>query len=178
MKVEVFKKAVVDVAKITNLVNLYQLHSSNSEISSAISQIAYDKGNEELVKVSWDTHLEHHSKAAALYISFRELITELGSTFALFSVYFDHSLTESLHKILTMAHSAAELKMSPAEFRGLLNAEWHKGQGLNLIRQRMGQHYDTLWDISPITEESNKLFELIRDHIKLAGSKSPQGDAT
>ncbi|MFJ4433855.1 hypothetical protein ACIPZG_23225 [Pseudomonas sp. NPDC089395] len=171
LKVEAFKKAVVDVAKITDLINIYQLHSSSSEMHSAIAQMAHDKGNEEVVKASWDMHLEEKGKAAALYTKFRELIVELGSTFALFSVYFDSTLTESLYKILTMAHGAAELKMSPAEFRERLDAEYSKGHDLNVIRQIVGTHYDTLWDVKPITAEANRLFQLMKDHIKLSGNE-------
>jgi hypothetical protein len=167
LKVDVFKKAVVDVAKITDLINIYQIHASNSAMNAAIAEMAHDKGNEKVVKVSWDMHLEHKGKAATLYSNFRELIVELGSTYALFSVYFEPILIESLHRILTMAHGAAELKMSPAEFRERLEAEYSKGHDLNVILQIVGQHYDTLWDVKPITAESNRLFQLMRDHIKL-----------
>ena len=171
LKVEVLKKAVVDVAKVTDLINIYQLHSSSSEMNSAIAQMAHDKGNEAVVKASWDMHLEHKGKAATLYSDFRGVIVELGSTFALFSVYFDSSLTESLHKILSMAHGAAELKMSPAEFRERLEVEYSKGHDLNVIRQIVGEYYDTLWDVKPITAEANRFFQLMKDHIKLVGNE-------
>lgn len=167
LKVDTFKKAVVDVAKITDLINIYQLHSSNSEMKAAIAEMAHDKGNEKVEKASWDKYLEHKDKAAALYSNFRDLIVELGSTFALFSVYFDSTLTESLRKILMMAHGAIELKMSRAEFRECLEAEYCKGHDLNVIVQIVGQHYDTLWDVTPITVESNRFFQLMKNHIKL-----------
>lgn len=147
LKVETFKKAVVDVAKITDIVSNYQLQISIAEMNSAIAQMAHGKKNEELEKVSWDMYREHEDKAAKLYSDFRGLIVELGGTFALFSVYFKPILTESLHRILTMAHGAAELKMSSAEFRERLEAEYNKGHDLNEIRQIVGQHYDTLWDV-------------------------------
>lgn len=171
LKVETFKKAVVVVAKITDLISIYQLHSSSSVMSSAIAEMAHDKGNEEVVKVSWDMHVEQKGKAADLYSNFRESIVELGSTFALFSVYFEPVLTESLYKILAMAHGAVELKMSPAEFRKRLEDEYSKGHDLNAIRQIVGQHYDSLWDVKPITAESNRFFQLMKDHIKLAGNE-------
>ncbi|MDZ5109716.1 hypothetical protein [Pseudomonas putida] len=167
LKVDAFKKAVVDVAKITDLINIYQLHSSSGEMNSAIAQLAHDKGNEKVEKASWDKYLEHKDKAAALYSNFRELIVELGSTFALFSVYFEPVLTESLHRIIMMAHGAIELKMSRAEFRERLEAEYGKGHDLNEIREIVGLHYDTLWDVTPITAESNRFFQLMKNHIKL-----------
>lgn len=171
LKVEVFKKAVVDVAKITDLINIYQLHASSSEMDSAIAEMAFEKGSQEVQKVSWDMHLEHKGKAAALYTNFRGLIVELGGTFALFSIYFESELNESLYRIIMMAHGAVELKMSPAEFRKRLEAEYSKGHDLNVIRQIVGQHYDSLWDVKPITAESNRFFQLMKDHIKLAGNE-------
>jgi hypothetical protein len=89
LKVDVFKKAVADVAKITDLISIYQIHLSNSEMSAAIAAMAFEIGNQEVQKTSWDMHLEYRTKAAALYSSFRELIIELGGTFALFSIYFE-----------------------------------------------------------------------------------------
>jgi len=171
LKVEAFKKAVVNVAKITDIINIYQIHSSNSEMNAAIAQMAHDKENEALEKASWDMHLEHKDKAAKLYSDFRGLIVELGGTFALFSVYFQPALTESLHRILTMAHGAAELKMSCAEFSERLKTEYSKGHDLNKSRQIVGEHYDTLWDVKPITAESNRFFQLMRDHINLTDNE-------
>jgi len=171
LKVESFKKAVVDVAKITDIVSIYQLHASVAEMNSAIAQMAHDKQNEELEKVSWEMYREHQDKAAKLYSDFRGLIVELGGTFALFSVYFKPALTESLHRILTMAHGAAELKMSSAEFSERLKAEYSKGHDLNKCRQIVGQHYDTLWDVRLITAESNRFFQLMRDHINLSDNE-------
>lgn len=171
LRVDVFKEAVVDVAKLTNLINIYQLHSSNSEMNSAIAQMAHHKGNEKVEKASWDMHLDQKEKAAKLYSDFRGLIVELGGTFALLSVYFEPALSESLHRILTMAHVAAELKMSPAEFRERLEDEYSKGHDLNVIRQIVGQHYDTLWDVKLITAESNQFFQLMKNHINFEDVK-------
>lgn len=167
LKVDLFKKAVVDVAKLTDLISIYQLHASNSEMNSAIAEMAHDKGDVEVEKSSWDMHLDQKEKAAKLYSDFRGLIVELGGTFALLSVYFEPALSESLHRIITMAHGAAELKMPPAEFRERLEAEYSKGYDLNVIRQVVGQHYDTLGDMKLITAESNRFFRLMKKHIKL-----------
>ncbi len=175
LKVDTFKKAVVDVAKLTDLINIYQLHSFSGEMDSAIAQMAHDKGNEKVEKASWDKYLEHKDKAAAPYSNFRELIVELGSTFALFSVYFEPVLAESLQRIIMMAHGAIELKMSHAEFRERLEAEYGKGRDLNEIREIVGLHYGTLWDVTPITAESNRFFQLMKNHIKLTenGNSAP-----
>lgn len=169
LKVEVFKRAVVDVAKITDLISIYQIHASNSEVNAAIAEMASEKGNQEVQKVSWDMHLEHKGKAATLYSSFRELIVELGGTFALFSIYFEPALTESLHRIIMMTHGAVELKMPSAEFRKRLEDECNKGLDLNAVREIVGRHYDTLYDVKPITAEGNLFFQLMKNHIKLAG---------
>lgn len=171
LKVEVFKKAVVDVAKITDLINIYQLHASNSEMSAAIAEMAFEKGNEEVQKVSWDMHLEHKGKAATLYSNFRGLIVELGGTFALFSIYFEPALNESLHRIITMTHGAVELKMPPAEFRKRLEDEYSKGLDLNAIRENVGRYYDTLYNVTSITAEANRFFQLMKDHIKLESNE-------
>lgn len=177
LKMDTFKKAVVDVAKLTDLISAYQLHAADSEMNAAIAEMAFEKGNEEVYKASWDMHAVQKEKAAALYFSFRELIVELGGTFALFSVYFETALTESLHRIIMIAHSAIELKMPPAEFRKRLEGEYSKGLDLNAIRESVGRHYDTLYDVSLITEESNRLFNLMKNQIKLAGEKAAQNNS-
>ncbi|MGF6199799.1 hypothetical protein [Pseudomonas laurylsulfatiphila] len=174
LKVEVFKKAVVDVAKITDLISIYQLHASNSEMNAAIAEMAFEKGNQELQKVSWDMHLEHKGKAATLYSNFREFIVELGGTFAVFSIYFEPTLNDSLYRIIMMTHGAVELKMPPAEFRKRLEDECSKGLDLNAIRENVGRHYDTLYNVTSITAEANRFFQLMKDHIKLeSNEKSP-----
>lgn len=172
LKVEVFKKTVVDVAKLTELINNYQVHAVDSQIKSAIAEIAFEKDDKEVYKESWGMHLEQKEKAAKLYSSFRELIVELGGAFALFSIYFEPALTDSLHRIIMMAHGAIELKMSPAEFRKRLEDECNKGLDLNAVRENVGRHYDTLCDVSLITAENNRFFQLMKSHIKLAGSES------
>ncbi|GLH45196.1 hypothetical protein RS3R6_38650 [Pseudomonas atacamensis] len=169
LKVETFKKAVVDVAKLTDLISTYQLHASDSEMKAAIAQMAFDKDNHEVYEASWGMHLEQKEKAAALYSSFRELIVELGGTFALFSIYFEHALTESLERIIIMSHGAVELKMTPAEFHARLENECSNGLDLNIARENVGRYYDTLYDVNFITEESNRFFQLMKNHIKLAG---------
>jgi hypothetical protein len=174
LKVEVFRKAVMDVAKLTDLINIYQLHASSSEMNAAIAEMAFEKGNQEVQKVSWDMHLEHKGKAATLYSNFRELIVELGGTFALFSVYFEPTLNESLHRIIMMTHGAVELKMPPAEFRKRLEDEYSKGLDLNAIRENVGRYYDALYNVTSITAEANRFFQLMKDHIKLeSNEKSP-----
>ena len=174
LKVEVFKKAVVDVAKLTDLISIYQLHASSSEMNAAIAEMAFEKGNQEVQKVSWDMHLEHKGKAATLYSNFRELIVELGGTFALFSIYFEPTLNESLYKIIKMTHGAIELKMPPAEFRKRLDDEYSKGLDMNAVRESVGRYYDTLYNVTSITAEANRFFQLMKDHIKLeSNEKSP-----
>lgn len=174
LKVEVFKKAVVDVAKITDLIKIYQLYASSSEMNSAIAEMAFEKGNQEVQKVNWNMHLEDKGKAATLHSNFRELIAELGGTFALFSIYFEPALNESLYRIIMMTHGAVELKMPPAEFRKRLEDEYSKGLDLNEIRENVGRYYDTLYNVTPITAEANRFFQLMKDHIKLESSeKSP-----
>ena len=168
LKVDVFKRAVVDVAKLTDLIGIYQIHASNSEMNAAIAEMAFEKGNQEVQKASWDMHLEHKGKAAALYSSFRELIVELGGTFALFSIYFEPVLNESLCRIIMLTHGAVELKMPPAEFRKRLEDEYSKGIDLNAVRENVGRYYDTLYDVKLITAESNRFFLLMKNHIKLA----------
>lgn len=167
LKIETFKKAVVDVAKITNLVSIYQIHASNSEMAAAISDMALNQGNEGVQKTSWDMHLEYRSKTATLYSTFRELIVELGGTFALFSIYFEPALSESLSKIIAMTHAAVELKMPPAEFRKRLEDECNKGLDLNMAKDNVGRYYDTLYSVNPITAESNRFFQLMKSHIKV-----------
>lgn len=168
LKIEVFKKAVVDVARITDLIGIYQIHISNSEMAAAISSLAFDKGNEALVKSSWDIHVEYNAKAAVLYTSFRELIVGLGGTFALLSIYFESELSDSLNKIIMMAHAAVELKMPSVEFRNRLESECGNGHDLNTAKENVGRYYDTLYDVKLITAESNQFFRLLRDHVKLA----------
>lgn len=172
LKVETFKKAVVDVAKLTDLISIYQLHASSSEMNAAIAEMAFEKGNQEVQKVSWDMHLEHKGKAATLYSNFRELIVELGGTFALFSIYFESTLNKSLYTIIKMTHGAMELKMSPAEFRKRLEDEYSKGLGLNVVRENVGRYYDTLYDVMPITAEANRFFQLMKDQVKLESNES------
>lgn len=174
LKVEVFKKAVTDAAKITDLINIYQFHAASSEMNSAIADMAFEKGNQEVQKVNWDMHLEHKGKAAALYSNFRELTVELSGTFALLSIYFEPELYESLYRIIMMTHGAVELKMPPAEFRKRLEDEYSKGLDLDEIRENVGRYYDTLYNVTPITAEANRFFQLMKDHIKLESSeKSP-----
>lgn len=177
LKVEVFKRAVVDVAKITDLIGIYQVHISNSEMNAAIAEVAFEKGNQEVQTTSWDMHLEYRGKAAALYSTFRELIVELGGTFVLFSIYFEPTLSESLSKIIVMAHGAVELKMPAAEFRKRLEVEYSKGIDLNMAKDNVGRYYDTLYSVKPMTVESNRFFKLMKKHIEQAGSKSAQGGA-
>lgn len=171
LKVDTFKKAVVDVAKITDLISIYQIHVSNSEMAAAVSDIAFKQGNEQVQKASWDMHLEYRSKAAALYSTFRELIVELGGTFALFSIYFEPALSESLSKIIVMTHDAVELKMPPAEFRKRLEDEYSTGLDLNMAKDNVGRYYDTLYSVKPITAESNRFFQLMKNHIKLESNE-------
>lgn len=166
LKVDTFKKAVVDVAKITDLISIYQIHASNSEMAAAVSDMAFKQGNEQVQKASWDMHLEYRNKAAALYSTFRELIVELGGTFALFSIYFEPTLSESLSKIIVMTHDAVELKMPPAEFRKRLEDECSTGLDLNMAKDNVGRYYDTLYSVKPITAESNRFFQLMKSHIK------------
>lgn len=170
LKVEAFKKAVVDVAKLTDLISVYQLHASNSEMNFSIADMAFEKGNQEVQKASWDMHLEHKDKAARLYSDFRGLIVELGGTFALFSIYFEPALSDSLHRIIMMAHDAVKLKMPASEFRKRLEAEYSKGLDLNAIREAVGRYYDTLYNVASITAEANMFFQLMKDHIKLSGN--------
>jgi hypothetical protein len=169
LKVEVFRNAVVDVAKLTNLIGIHQLHASNCEMAHAAAEMAHAKGNEEVKKASWDMYLDYHAKAATTYSNFRDVIVELGSTYALFSIYFDSVLTDSLHKVIEMGHEAIELKMTPAEFRLRMEEEYNKLLDLQLARDNVGQYYDSLWDTTPITIESNQLFQLMRNHIDLEG---------
>lgn len=169
LKVEVFRKAVVDVAKLTNLIGIHQLHASNCEMARAAAEMAHAKGNEEVKKASWDMYLDYHAKAATTYTNFRDVIVELGSTYALFSIYFDSVLTGSLHKVIEMGHEAIALKMPPAEFRSRMEEEYNKLLDLQLARENVGQYYDSLCDTKPITIESNRLFLLMKNHINLEG---------
>jgi len=172
LKVEIFKRAVVDVAKLTDIISICQHHASNSEMNAAIAEMAFEKGNQEVQKASWDMHLEQKGKAAALYSSFRELVVELGGTFALFSIYFEPALSECLNRIIMMTHGAVELKMHPAEFRERLEEECNKGLDLNAARENVGGYYDTLYDVNLITAESNRFFQLMKNHIKLADEQN------
>lgn len=167
LKVETFKKAVVDVAKIIDLISAYQIHASNREMAGAIADMAYDKKNEKVEKANWEMYLEYKEQAAKLYSDFRELIVELGGTFALFSIYFDSVMDESLKKIIMMAHGAIELKMTRAEFRKRLEDEYSKGLDLNEARDNVGSYYDTLYNVKLITAEGNRFFRLMKNHIKL-----------
>lgn len=165
LKIEAFKSAVVDVAKITDLISIFHLHASNREMNGVIADMAFKQGNEKVQKDSWDMHLEHRSKAATLYSNFRELIVELGGTFALFSIYFEPELNDSLYKIIQMAHGAIDVKMSTAEFRDSLKDEFGKGHDLNKAMYNVGRYYDTLYDVRSITAESNHFFQLMRNHV-------------
>lgn len=176
LKVETFKKAVVDVAKIINIINSYQIHASNREMAAAIADMAYEKGNEEVQKDNWNAYLDYNEKAAALYLEFREVIVGLGETFALFSLYFDSVMDESLKRIIMMAHEAIELKMPRAEFRKRLEDECNKGLDLNVARNNVGSYYDTLCDVKLITVESNRFFRLMKNYIKLEESKNNSAD--
>jgi len=167
LKVEVFKKAVVDVAKLTSLIGMHQLHASNCEMARAAAEMAHAKENEEVKKASWDMYLDYHAKAATTYTNFRDVIVELGSTYALFSIYFDSVLTDSLHKVIEMGHEAIALKMPPAEFQTRMEEEYNKLLDLQLARDSVGQYYDSLCDTKPITIESNRLFLLMKNHINL-----------
>lgn len=172
LKVDTFKKAVVDIAKIIDLIGIYQLHASNSEMTAAIAEIAHDKGNEKVQEESWRMHLEHKEKAATLYSDFRELIVELGGTFALFSIYFEPTLYESLQKIIAMGHRACELKMPPAEFRKRLEDECTKGLDLNTARANVGRHYDSLYDLNMIKIEAGLFFHRMKDYISVTGKET------
>lgn len=171
LKVETFRRAVVDVARIIDLISVCQIQASNSEMEAAIAGMAHDKGNQEVQKVSWDMHLDHKHKSAKLYTDFRELIVEMGGTFALFSIYFEPVLHESLHKILMMGHDAVELKMAPAEFRKRLEDECNAGLDLNSARANVGKYYSTLYNVNLIAAEGNRFFDLMKNHIKLAAKE-------
>ncbi|MDX9664440.1 hypothetical protein QMK50_05585 [Pseudomonas sp. P5_152] len=169
LKVETFKKAVVDVAKLINLIGIHQLHASNREMARAAAEMAHAKGNEKVHKGHWDIYLDYQAKAATTYSTFREVIVELGSTYALFSIYFDSVLTGSLYKVIEMGHEAIALKMPPAEFRSRMEDEYSKHLNLQLAHDNVGQYYDSLCDTKPITSESNRLFQFMKDHINLEG---------
>jgi hypothetical protein len=86
-------------------------------------------------------------------------------------------VSESLSKIIKMTHAAVELKMPSVEFRKRLEIEYSKGIDLDMAKDNVAQHYDTLYSVKPITVECNRFFHLLKNHIELAGSKSAQGGA-
>ncbi|MDB5984061.1 MAG: hypothetical protein JWQ69_5076 [Pseudomonas sp.] len=174
LKIDTFKKAVVTVAKLNNLILKHQMLSSSRELALAAAGVAKSENDDDMHKLHWNMYLQYRDKAELSYVAFRDVIVEIGELFALFSVYFNTEMSDSLQRILILAHGAIGLKMTSDQFYARLKLEYHDCQDMDIAREKVGAYYDQLCGGQVPTAESNKFFDLLKSYIKLAREETSQ----
>lgn len=178
LKIETFKKSVTDVAKVINLVKKYQTLISERELALAAAGITKDEENKTAYKMYWDKHQEYMEQAHSAYAEFREITAEMSGLFALFSIYFNFELTNSLTTIVRIAYSEMEMKMSRANFSELLKNEYEKSSSLETAREVVGVYYDRICAQSPLSTESQRFFDLLKMYVNSESGGAPAREGT
>ncbi|MBP5074764.1 hypothetical protein HUS84_12285 [Pseudomonas chlororaphis] len=171
LKIDMFKNAVVNVAKLTNSVKKYQMVLSERELALAAAGISKNESNAGAQKLYWEMHLTFREQAESVYAEFRDISADMGGLYALFTVYFSTELSSSLTKILAIAFRAVELKMTPAQFSERLQLEYQACSSLDAARQKVGAYYDQICDGVPLAIESQRFFELLKTHVNSSAGR-------
>ncbi len=174
LKIETFKKAVVDIAKLTNTTKKYQMLISERELALAAAGISKSESKADVQKVYWEKHLEHMEEAELVYTEFRNITADMGGLLALFSVYFSSELSDSLNAILRLAYGAVELKMTREQFSERLMQEYQACSNLDAAREKVGVYYDQICDRTPLPIESQRFFELLKKHVNTGSGRDFQ----
>ncbi len=174
VKIDAFKKAIIDVARLINLVKKYQFYLSERELALAASGISKTAANQELHKLYLDKYDQYAELTAKTYSEFRDVLAEMGGLHALFSVYFSQDLSKALIDILNLGNHEAEQKMTFEEISEHLLKE-HKACGsLESARLKVGSHYDKLCSTNALSLKSQHLFDLLKTHVNTVANPKPQ----
>jgi hypothetical protein len=165
LKIETFKKSIVDVAKLINLVKRYQLFLSERELALAAAGISKAASDEGSYAIYSDKSRQFADLSVQAFSEFRDVLVEMGGLYALFSVYFTSELSESLTRILNLANRAIEQKMTFESISELLHHEYHACGSLESARIKVGLHYDQLCDSLTLGLESQLFFDLLKGHV-------------
>jgi len=165
LKIETFKKSIVDVAKLINLVKRYQLFLSERELALAAAGISKAIPDEGSHTIYLEKHREFADLSVEAFSEFRDILVEMGGLYALFSVYFTLELSESLTRILNLANRAIEPKMTFESVSERLHQEYNACGSLDAARLKVGLYYDQLCDAGALALESQFFFDLLKSHV-------------
>lgn len=165
LKIETFKKTIIDVARLINLVRKYQFYLSERELALAASGIAKAASNQDFYKLYLDKHEQYAELAAKTYSEFRDVLAETGGLHALFSIYFSQELSKALNDILNLSNQEVEQKMTFEEISERLLEENKACGSLESARLKIGLHYDKLCSTNALSLKSQHLFDLLKTHV-------------
>ncbi|WP_339520461.1 hypothetical protein [Pseudomonas proteolytica] len=78
LKIDAFKKTIIDVARLINLVKKYQFYLSERELALAASGISKAAANQELHKLYLDKYEQCAELTGKTYSEFRDVLAEMG----------------------------------------------------------------------------------------------------
>ncbi|WP_277759182.1 hypothetical protein [Pseudomonas sp. A34-9] len=170
LKIDTFKRAVVDVARLIDTVKKYQHFMSERELALAAVGISKMEGDEGSKQLYLQKHKEFDERTILVFGEYRNLIVEIGSLSALLSVYFDEEILSCLTDVLNLAHRAVDKKMTFEEMSDRLVAELKAGHRLDHARVNVGEYYDNLCDVGALTLAAQHFYNLLKKHVNsLAG---------
>lgn len=170
LKVDTFKRAVVDVARLIDIVRKYQHYLSERELALACAGICKAEHDEESRRLYLKKQEEFDERTVLAFGEYRNLIVEVGSLFALLSVYFDDEISSSLTDVLALAHRAVRQKMTLEEISDRLVAELKAERPLDHARVKVGEYYDALCDADALSLAAQHFHNLLKAHVNsLAG---------
>lgn len=170
LKIDTFKRAVVDVARLIDVIRKYQHFLSERELALACAGICKAEGDEESRGLYVQKHKEFEERSISAFVEFRNLVVEVGSLFALLSVYFDDEISSCLTDVLGLGHRAIRQKMTLEEISNRLVAGVKAGRPLDHVRVEVGEYYDSLCEADAISLAAQHLYNLLKAHVdSLAG---------
>lgn len=170
LKIDAFKRAVVDVARLIDIVRKYQHFLSERDLALACASICKSECDEESRKLYIQKQEEFAERTVLAFSEYRNLIVEVGSLYALLSVYFDDKISSSLTDVLGLAHRGVRQKMTLEEISDRLVAELKSNRSLDHARVKVGEYYDALCDADALSLAAQHFHDLLKAHVNsLAG---------
>lgn len=169
LKIDTFKKAIIDVARLINLVKKYQLLLSERELALAAAGISKAASDDASHKLYLEKCNQFAEQANLAFSAFKDVLVEMGGLYALFSIYFTSELSSTLTEILALANRDVAQKMTFEEISKRLQQEYETCGSLDAARERVGRHYDSLCSSSILGMRSQHFFDLLKIHVSSLG---------
>ncbi|GLO25400.1 hypothetical protein [Pseudomonas putida] len=170
LKIDTFKRAVVDVARLIDVIKKYQHFISERELALACAGVSKAESDEDSRQLYIRKHKEFDERTTSAFSEYRNLVVEVGSLYALLAVYFDDEISRCLTDVLGLAHLAVRQKMTFEEISDLLVTEYKAVRQLDHARVKVGEHYDKLCDVGALSLAAQHFYNLLKSHVNsLAG---------